>query len=1357
MATPTNSSWSAPPQPPAGQSARGDESGLQVRPMGLKVHYTFDREGQIHCLARWPQILHIQTAPLDDRNTIGVVDLRTCLQAVAQCSPEIVNQQDTDYSVYAYDYSEPNMPLVGQGMLSWCMNQNNDQQQQQAQQQLVTGRVTRSVLTIMSNGSRETLEVRLKMTSVAKTQQMQQRAEFSGLDQTNHVKAGTPTDTASEWESFIQSNPMLGHSANVASMPSPALPPAQMSNFNHSMSDNRYMDTRTESAPPQLNRPGGIPPAASMPQSVMPHANMGPTPRYNSPRPFFSDNAPSSSGPQPPMEPVPEKPRPSRPTSRASRSRAPTGRPRGRPRKKPLETGNTSATEEATDGDEGPQKKRAKTIKTEYSAITPFGSAPDSLRVAASTSGSLRNMRPVGAVGDGPAANRLQDIPRAPTPIPDGPLMQKQQKRRLLDIKSRSDSVIEVDGVPLYQSTSGQTSMSRSFSQDAQSPAESNAPSPDRSYTPADSPADLGSSPPVPRTGAYMHSSPLASSPVLPTMPLSQVDSGFMSGGIDNLFDDDDLMRDFPQGQMQELPGPMQDPVSATLPPTSKPTNRKENLAEPQQPTKFPFREENPGPPELLPITSIFNPAGKVKTLNRPPISVSAPPPAAKKNNRPLKRSHTAPNPKTLEKDTEPESQQPQEPQELQQPQPPEQSEHPDHQPELPHLPQPDVQPEVIHQEAAGPKDLSDSEISLLLVQTIQQEQAKERVLPSNSASAQGSEDEDAQIALLAAIQEDGDDTILPTIEPPAGDITLSLPAPPTSRPSSRGAPLPPPDTATNAAAETTTRGREPVSESSCLISDADSGRYNKNQVKKYAIKERLITAIEKGEMPPFCNNCGAIETPTWRKIWTQEHKGVPGFHEFSDKAGYVTMIDVMQRGPDGKPTMYKLVKKNLGPRDDKKLWTESLLCNPCGIWLAKFKTHRPSDRWDKDAARLNQPRRKREAKGGNSKSKKARTKSDSQMNPTSEAYFTTDPIGPADPESPKDISYENEAESRQQSMAAREDDEQNQSPDCMILNSRGSQRQRGPGSTHSRGSGTADSPIAVEDDLGTTRRLLFPSPRKDGLPKVLGELAVNVVQTTTNSQEQKSASAGKENIRSEPKCPGTPVHDDHNDHDDLEIELFGTPPNRPSTPPPKTASSGVFKTPTRPTPSHRPITRSISRSIRTVRTVAKSPDQIFGQLHRTPSKTPRSSASNGMILSASKRKSPRNTHLHAHFALDDLHMVHIDSPLTATLNQLLSEANDFTAGSPSHGLVDIDLSSLPNLDSDGIHLGGPGALDFGNYLSTDMIMPSSPPLLKNHGGLNFGGSLAGFSGASADDMWAEFIANKIDKDTSCLDESTES
>ncbi|KAK3685985.1 hypothetical protein B0T22DRAFT_236473 [Podospora appendiculata] len=1350
MTTPNNMWGAASPHPhsqSAGQPAGGDDMGLQVRPMGLKVHYTFDRDGQIKCLARWQHILPIQTMPVDERNSIGVVDLRTCLQAIAQCSPEIVNQQESDYTVYAYDYSEPDLPLVGQGMLSWGLEYHMDQQQQQQQQQqLVTGRVTRNLMSIMNNGSRETLEVKLKLTAVAKMQ----RNGFStslNMEAMNMIKsAPTPADTtSSEWNSFIQSNPMLGHSGNVASMPSPSLPPAQL---NNSFSDARVDYTQQQFRP--SSRPSSVPPVNNIRPAVSNTASL-PTPvqtiGIRPAGPTESLPSPAASQPKPAIAEQPA--RASRPSSRASRSRVPTGRPRGRPRKNP-EPGNTSAAEEATDGDDGPQKKRAKITKAEYSTIAPFGSAPESLRVTASTSGSLRNMRPVGAVGDGPGASHVQDIPRAPTPIPDAPLLKKQVKRRAADVKTRSDSAVDMESsLPYNTSRLGQSSMQRSMSMDmdARSPSESIAQSPDQCYTPDDSPADLGSSPPVPRTSAYLQSSPMASSPILPTMPLPQVDSGFMSGGIDDFFD--------PEDNLQELPQPLIDGQSAAvapMPQASKPTGLKNGAAPKQQRQQpnFAFHEVNPGPPELLPTKSIFNPVGKVRTLNRPPPATSVPPLPKKTNSRSLKRSNTAPSPNFSEQEAP-----------------------------VPVLEQQAAQPPAFDQPANQEpvlellRDEGDQQTTI----QPQDSQSEEQLPASNSQDIprQSLEDEvvdviaepnqpDPQQMKTAASVPDAmpvDDVSaqnLPTAEPVlalAGESTSRPASRPASRDASNGPPtltvVPASDPAPEPAL---TLPRAFMSEAPCPASDCLDQPYNKNQVKKQTIKERLENAIQKGESPPFCKNCGAIETPTWRKIWTQNHQGIPGFHEFSDKPGFVTMIDILERDSEGQPAAYQLVKKNLGPKDNKKVWKETLLCNPCGIWLAKFKGHRPPDRWDKDAARLNQPRKKREAKGSNPRSKKSRTKSSGQMNPTSEACFPTDPLGPLDQEQQEDGGQSR----RQSTVAAEQNNDQNQTLDNMFLNSRSSSKQRGPGSTHSRGSGTADSPVAVQDDLGATRRILFQSPGKspgkDGAPKVLGELEVNVVQTATVYHDPKSTiSGGKENGNPIPPRPATPVLKDH----ELEQELFGTPPARPSTPPPKTTSSGpVFKTPTRPTPSHRPITRSISRSIRTVTSIPKSPSQFLAQIQRTPSKTPRSATgSNALLFSAgggSKRRSPRNAQLHPHFVLDeDMHNGHFDSPFTATLNQLLSEANDFTSGSPSHGLVDLDLTSLPNLDSDDLtqHLTSTGALDFGNFLSTDLIMPSSPPLLRNHGGgLGFGASLGGYHQSnSADGLWAQMSATGMLKE----------
>ncbi|KAH6640867.1 hypothetical protein F5144DRAFT_641274 [Chaetomium tenue] len=1262
MAAPPTSSnmWTAPSthlaaaQPAAASTA--EESGLQARPMGLKVHYSFDRDNQVHCLARWPNILHIQTIPLDEKTTIGVVDLRTCLQAVSQSSPEILNQQENDFSVYAYDYSEPDVPLVGQGLLS-----SNLDPQRGSREQLVTGRVTRNLLALLHNGSRDTLEVKLKFATVARIPQRIDHPSIEGAKGTR--SASIPAEAVSEWSSFIQTNTMLGHASNASAsaVSSPALAPAQLSQHNPLMAESRPMGPRSDSQPPQLIRPATNPPFNGMPPVAIPPTSRPSSAAPIPPRPQGSaENVPSPAISQP-VEPAP-KPRPSKPSR--SRSKQPTGRPRGRPRKRPLETGNTSAVEEGTDGDDGPHKKRATVTKTEYSAIAPFGATPDSLRVAASTSGSLRNMRPVGAVAEGPAANHLQDVPRAPTPIPDGRVLHQQHRRRALENQARVEHMNQMDQGGLDRA------MLQNGSQDARSPADSNAQSPDHGYLPEDSAGDLNSSPPVPRATPYTQSSPPASSPMLPAMPIPLLDSGFMSGGLEDLFDED-MLHGFGQGQMQDQMLPV-----SSLSVASKPGPRRNGRSQSQpqqqqqqqpQPSNFPFQEVNPGPPELLPTKSIFNPAGKAKALNRQaPTAQPAPKKAA---NRPFNRSHTAPNPETF---------------------PPEPVPAPAMSMPIPERPEP--QPSL--------------------------------PAPTQSPSRPASRPASRPVSRDAPVT---------SVEGPATRTSEPAPEPPLTLPCAR------------------------ASEPPCPQGDLEPPRYSKNLVKKQSIKEKLETAIMRGESPPFCSNCGAIETPTWRKIWTQDRDGDPGFHEFSDKPGCVTMIEVLERDEDEKPAKYRVVKKNLGPKDEKGKWTETLLCNPCGIWLGKFKVHRPPDRWDKDAARLNQPRRKREPKS-NCRAKKGRTKSDVQVNPTSEAYFTTDPMGPLDHDFFLD-NYENETQSRQQSVAMT--DEQH-------LNFQSSPRQPFLGSTHSRGSGTVDSPIAVEDELGSTRRLLFPSPRRDGTPRVLGELSLNVTQAVAQGQEAKLAVAGKENGADQER-QGTPVP-----QDELEQELFGTPPGRPSTPSPK-AVAGPFKTPTRPTPSHRPITRSISRSIRSSRSIPKSPGQLFASHHlqQTPTKTPRSLGGFLHPSSASRRRSPRNIAAHhAQFSIEaadhnqlpmtmGLQMpMEFDSPFTATLHQLLSEANTFIgSGSPYRQGTSAPTAAAPgaaapgaaapgaavsssvgDLDLSHLDVGsGPGSdtvIDYSSFLGTDLILPSSPPVMRG-GRAGGGGAGEPFGGVLQEGaMW---------------------
>ncbi|KAI0167358.1 gata transcription factor [Pestalotiopsis sp. NC0098] len=1263
-----NGSWGATPT-----HTESDGTGLQSRPMGLKIHYTFDRDSKQNCLARWPHILHIQTIPIDDQNSIGVVDLTTCLQSIAQCSPELAGDSERDYTVYAYDYSEPDTPLVGQGMFNWALNQNGN-----GPPQLVTGRVTKNMLAIFGQGIQETLEVKLKLTAIPKIVRV---APTVHAPTPVSVHAGSPSpfpptlqqtssmmSETNEWHAFVQANPNLGPTHSV-SIQSPVAVPMQPFNPTYE-TQGQVVNSNFQTMPSNAgSRPGSQ--AGSRPGS-RPGSSMGPATQFqNAPTPQASSLSQvftqSPQQQQPVVQPVntsaSAQPRPSsRPSSRAST----TARPRGRPRKNPLPVeGSTSGYEDGTDGDE-PQrtKKRAKTTKVERSNTAKFGSAPESLRVAASTSGSLRNFRPIGLAGEGAPANHLQEMPRAPTPVPaqrplPGPVQQHPPPPSQLRRQSTSN-LSEQNGT---YTNAFLDVRSMSFGPDARSPTDSLAPSPSQ-YSEGPSPADIGSSPPVPRSVMFpsARSSPAPSSPILPPMRAQQIDSGFMSGGIEgSRLDDEDLSK------TQSLP-----PVPAAEKPKPKAKPRK-SRAKKQQPVKNDQNEqpsqagtliiqtETPGPPELLPTTSIYNPPNHQSHYHKQVEEQGTTP-----KDTPLRVENVPRAPHNVYHVATPEIVVPREP---------------------------SVATEVENTQSQD--DLEDLE--RVLMGDLEQRNAQYFQGLATSDHPFGQNHIQMQ-----------PDQMKPTTECVGLDRAVDPPSVARSGDGAAEEPqLPPMVPASDP------RGTQSYDLGSEPAHPQTDGAYNKNAVKKQTIKQRLEEALAAGQMPPFCNNCGAIETPTWRKIYKQLQTGAPTFHVYSDKPGRVTAINIVKQDGHGNITSYEMVKKCLGPDEDKSAWRELLLCNPCGLWFSKWKQPRPADKWEKDQQRLGQTRKRKDPseKGVRApRPRKPRTKSGSQTNPASDMGLMTDPLMIDSSFSPKEDFVHPFGSTQLAGNEPMENSEERQAP--------GSSHSRG--STHSRGSGKSPaSPIAVDDEFGTTRRLLFPSPRKDGEHKILGEVAVNLVQTPHEFRGSKTEEGveGKENLA--PR------------ESDDTVGLFGTPA-RPSTPPPKSVPSGTFKTPNRPTPSHRPVTRSVSKSIRSVRSV-RSPAQGL-TVQRTPSRTPRSGAT--------VRRSPRVAGLPSQL-MDDGRP--LDSPFTKSINKLLSEASDFMG--PDLGGTDLTFGNLPH-DPNAPQPPLDAPWDFGHLLpGPDEIMPSSPPTLQH-------GHHAAFLGRMAQnddiDIWEHFQSlcnTKIDED----------
>jgi hypothetical protein len=50
--------------------------------LAVKVLYTFDDENKSNCLARLPTALDIPTVSLDETTQLGVIELKTCIQAI---------------------------------------------------------------------------------------------------------------------------------------------------------------------------------------------------------------------------------------------------------------------------------------------------------------------------------------------------------------------------------------------------------------------------------------------------------------------------------------------------------------------------------------------------------------------------------------------------------------------------------------------------------------------------------------------------------------------------------------------------------------------------------------------------------------------------------------------------------------------------------------------------------------------------------------------------------------------------------------------------------------------------------------------------------------------------------------------------------------------------------------------------------------------------------------------------------------------------------------------------------------------------------------------------------------------------
>ena len=473
----------------------------------MKVLYTFDYENKTNCLARWPLLLDIRTAQLDETTQVGVIELKTCIQAIVSASPELVAKLGQDYTVYAYDYSEYETPLVGQGMLSWVLASSSATPSAPAHQSrtMVTGRVCKNLLLFGSN-SEDTLEVKLRLVPVPTALQSEYIDSMNKYREISNIVP--PGFDMASWTSFVQANPGLMKLAQPeANVPVAGCVQKEGVGIEHvqrlmnegnspqstgqTACDVQYAQQSSLQQGGQIQRPSS---AASSVQST---------------------RAPKKRG-RPPKRPI----------SRASAPRESISKPPGIPQSNSIEPGYLSNDDRI---DEGPTRKRAKILQADWPGKGNLEKQPESLRVAASTAASVRMMQPQPVRPTPHSVKSLEPPPRVPTPV--AKVIPPVRRPPLPTARSslRRESLIQTE--ENYRSP---YATSEAF---PRSPDYATASPEDSAKGSSGTPVEMGSSPPV-FSRIFEASSSPAFSPQTDFLP--DFDSGFVSGSIEELFHDDE-------------------------------------------------------------------------------------------------------------------------------------------------------------------------------------------------------------------------------------------------------------------------------------------------------------------------------------------------------------------------------------------------------------------------------------------------------------------------------------------------------------------------------------------------------------------------------------------------------------------------------------------------------------------------------------------------------------------------------------------------------------------------------------------------------------------------------------------------
>ena len=491
-----------------------------------------------------------------------------------------------------------------------------------------------------------------------------------------------------------------------------------------------------------------------------------------------------------------------------------------------------------------------------------------------------------------------------------------------------------------------------------------------------------------------------------------------------------------------------------------------------------------------------------------------------------------------------------------------------------------------------------------------------------------------------------------------------------------------PPPTKSRGLERSQTWSGEPMSDAACPADGKSrQPRSGSGAKRSHMIKNQLEQALVSGKMPQFCNHCGQIETPAWRKAYTRVECGSPEGIQLSSKGTNICALETMvpEEGGDGSQR-YRIFKQSLTVDEmNSESFTTLTLCNPCGLWLGKRNAMRPQEVWVKAQAQATalangeKPKRKR-------KPRKPKGENDDAMSdaviPDSECAqpeMQDEAKGPSAVDGALDTEDTGTGiqplPPKPSSSSRPTEDPQLDGTNAQAALFRAIQ------SSPAGLRGTKDSPIDVGEELTPkpTRRVLFPSPRRSGEIKSLGN--VPSFQSMNGPDPNSKTSDGPvplpglnfEEVDKE-NCP-PPADEDDN------LSQFLNDIDSARTTPTKTKSlEDLLKTPTPASRRRLPLT-------------PKRGGDVLGLT--TPSR----------VL-----KTPRTAIRAATVAPE--------TPFTRQLNALLS---DCMASSPSQA---IDFSTFPTFNtpgrttSTGAHFGDLLSNDF---LSSDLPIPSSPT-----DGLNF-------------------------------------